>query len=205
MSGAPIDEERPRPPRLVVVRHGATEWSRAGRHTGRTDIPLLAEGRRQAEALQARLVGHDFARVLTSPMERAFETGLLAGFGVEAQRSDDLLEWDYGDYEGLTTAEIRAIRPGWTLWRDGAPGGESPDDVARRADRVVASARQATGDVLVFAHGHLLRMVAVRWLALEPAAGAMFVLDPATLSILGWERDVAVVSRWNDGAGDPLR
>ena len=204
MSRSPTRMEPPGRPRLVVARHGVTEWSRAGRHTGRTDVPLLEEGRRQAEALRGRLAGHGFARVLTSPLARARETCRLAGFEGEAECCDDLLEWDYGDYEGLTTDQIRATRPGWNLWHDGAPGGEDPGDVARRADRVVTSVRRATGDVLAFAHGHLLRMVAVRWLALEPSEGVLFVLDPATLSILGWERDVAAVRRWNDAGGDPL-
>ncbi len=194
----------PRRPRLVAVRHGATEWSRAGRHTGRTDLPLLDEGRRQAEELGRRLAGHTFARVLTSPLARARQTCELAGFGAVAEECDDLREWDYGEYEGMTTDEIRAGRPGWSLWRDGVPKGESADDLGQRADRVVAAVRGAPGDVLAFAHAHVLRVVGARWVGLAPSAGAVFVLGPATVSVLGWERDVAVVTRWNDTAGDPL-
>ena len=188
----------------MLVRHGATEWSRAGRHTGRTDLPLLDEGRRQAGELRRLLTGHTFSLVLSSPLLRARETCLLAGFGEEAQLCPDLREWDYGDYEGLTTSQIRARRSDWSLWDDGAPGGEQPQDVGRRADRVVATARAAGGDVLAFAHGHLLRVVGARWLGLEPRDGRLLGLDPATVSVLGWERDAPVVSRWNDTARDPL-
>ncbi|MGD0380290.1 MAG: histidine phosphatase family protein [Acidimicrobiales bacterium] len=194
----------PTPPRLVVVRHGATEWSRSGRHTGRTDLPLLDEGRRQAEELGRRLAGHDFALVLTSPLERARQTCEIAGFGARAQECDDLHEWDYGEYEGLTTDEIWERRPGWSLWEDGVPGGESAQDVAVRADRVIALARSRRGDVLVFAHAHVLRVMGARWVGLDARAGALFTLAPATVSVLGWERDVAVVARWNDAAGAPL-
>jgi broad specificity phosphatase PhoE len=190
--------------RLVGVRHGATEWSRAGRHTGRTDLPLLPEGRLEAEELGRRVAGHTFALVLTSPLRRARQTCELAGFG-GAELCDDLQEWDYGEYEGQTTDEIRAARPGWSLWRDGVPDGESAHDVGVRADRVIAVVRACEGDVLVFAHAHVLRVVAARWLGLGPSSGALFTLAPATLSVLGWEREVAVVARWNDAAGDPLR
>jgi probable phosphoglycerate mutase len=186
------------------VRHGATEWSLAGRHTGRTDVPLLDEGRRQAEVLGRMLAGHVFALVLTSPLARARETCEIAGFGPVAQVDDDLREWDYGAYEGRTTAEIRAERPGWSLWDGGTPGGESAADVGRRADRVVATARNAGGDVLAFAHAHVLRVVGARWLGQPPEDGRLFVLDPATVSVLGWEREAAVVTRWNDTFGDPL-
>ncbi|HUY22310.1 MAG TPA: histidine phosphatase family protein [Acidimicrobiales bacterium] len=192
------------PARLVAVRHGATKWSRAGRHTGRTDLPLLEQGVREAEALRARLSGHDFARVYTSPMARARQTCELAGFAGSAVAWDDLREWDYGDYEGLTTDEIRTGRPAWSLWRDGAPGGETAEDVGRRADRVVAAVRELAGDVLVFAHAHLLRVLAARWVGLAPEAGALLALAPASVSVLGWEREVAVLDRWNDGAGDAL-
>ncbi len=188
----------------MLVRHGATAWSEEGRHTGRTDIPLLERGRQQAEALGGLLAGHEFALVLTSPLERARETCALAGFSAAARMCDDLLEWDYGDYEGLTTDEIRTDSPRWSLWDDGAPGGEQPEDVGRRADRVVSRARAEWGDVLAFAHGHLLRVVAARWLGLAPRDGRLLRLDPATVSILGWERDTAVVYRWNDPAHDPL-
>jgi broad specificity phosphatase PhoE len=197
--GAPRDRAR-----LVVVRHGATEWSRSGRHTGRTDVPLLAEGRTEAEELGRRLAGHVFTMVLTSPLRRARETCELAGFGSQAETCDDLREWDYGEYEGRTTDEIRARRPGWSVWTDGAPGGETADDVGRRADHVVAEARRSTGDVLAFAHAHLLRVVGARWVGLPPVAGGLFTLAPATISVLGWDRDVAVITRWNDAAGDPL-
>jgi len=150
------------------------------------------------------LAGHVFSLVLTSPLERARQTCEIAGFGARAQQCDDLREWDYGDYEGLTTDEIRSRRPGWSLWEDGVPGGESAHDVAARADRVIATVRSRTGDVLAFAHAHVLRVLAVRWVGLEARAGALFTLAPATLSVLGCERDVAVVARWNDAAGDAL-
>ncbi len=192
------------PARLVVVRHGATEWSRAGRHTGRTDLPLLEDGRSEARALGRRLAGHDFALVLCSPMRRARETAEIAGFGPRAQECADLCEWDYGAYEGMTTDDIRAERPGWSLWSDGVPGGETTQEVGARADRVIALARDRSGDVLAFAHAHVLRVVAARWVGLAPGAGAVFTLAPATISVLGWERDTAVVSRWNDAAGDTL-
>jgi broad specificity phosphatase PhoE len=191
-------------PRLVVVRHGATEWSRSGRHTGATDLTLLDEGRRQAAELGRRLAGHRFASVLTSPLGRARETCEIAGFGAQAEVCGDLREWDYGEYEGLTTDEIRAQRPGWSLWRDGAPGGEAAADVGARADRVIAAARSRTGDVLAFAHAHVLRVVGARWLGLAPTAGSLFTLAPASISVLGWEREVAVASRWNDAPGNPL-
>jgi probable phosphoglycerate mutase len=189
--------------RLVAVRHGATAWSQSLRHTGRSDLPLEPEGRQQALALRRRLAGHRFTLVLVSPLVRARETGALAGFD-QAQVCDDLREWDYGAYEGLTTAEIRAERPGWSLWRDGAPEGETLDQVARRADAVVAAVRAVPGDVLVFAHAHILRVVAARWLDLPPGDGSRWVLGPASLSILGWERETPVIERWNDTGGEPL-
>jgi broad specificity phosphatase PhoE len=192
------------PPRLVVVRHGATAWSRSGRHTGRTDVPLLDEGRIEAEEIGRRLAGHEFALVLTSPLARARQTCALAGFGGQARECDDLREWDYGQYEGKTTEEIRAERPQWSLWRDGAPGGETAQHVAGRADRVIEMVRAGPGDVLAFAHAHLLRVVGARWVGLPARGGAYFTLDPATISVLGWERDTAVVNRWNDGEGDLL-
>jgi probable phosphoglycerate mutase len=185
------------------VRHGATEWSRAGRHTGRTDLPLLPEGRLGAQELGRRVAGHGFALVLTSPLLRARQTCGIAGFE-GAEVCDDLREWEYGEYEGMTTDEIRAARPGWSLWRDGVPGGETADDVGVRADRVIAVVRAAQGDVLAFAHAHVLRVVAARWVGLSPSAGGLFTLAPASISVLGWEREVPVVARWNDTAGDPL-
>jgi len=192
------------PARLVAVRHGATRWSAAGRHTGRTDLPLTDEGRRQAEELGRRLGGHDFSRVLVSPLVRAAETCALAGFAGRAEPCPDLGEWDYGAYEGRTTTDIRAERPGWWLWADGVPGGETLEDVVRRADRVVATVRDGSGDVLAFAHAHLLRVVAARWMGLEGAAGGRLTLGPATVSVLGWERETPVMVRWNDADGDAL-
>jgi len=184
-------------PTLWLVRHGQTEWSASGRHTGRTDLPLDDTGRDQARALSSALSGLSVAQVLTSPLVRARETCVLAGFGDRARVDDDLQEWDYGDYDGLTTDEIRATRPGWSLWRDGCPGGESATDVGARADRVVARVRATDGDTLAFAHGHLLRVLAARWLGLGPEAGALLALTTATVSLLGWEREQAVVRRWN--------
>ena len=187
-----------------MVRHGATAWSRAGRHTGRTDLALEPEGEDQARAQGRRLVGHRFARVLTSPLERARQTCALAGFAAQAKVDPDLAEWDYGEYEGRTTAEIRAERPGWSLWADGVPGGESIEEVAQRAERVIALVRQGDGDVLAFAHGHLLRVLAARWIGLPPSAGGSLGLEPGALGVLGWERDVPVLCRWDDSGADPL-
>ena len=184
-------------PDIVLIRHGETEWSRDGRHTGSTDIPLTDEGRRQAELVGSWLAGRDFARVLTSPLSRALETCRLAGFGDRAEPREELLEWDYGEYEGLTTPQIRERRPDWYLWRDGCPGGESAADVGRRVDRVVAELREADGDAALFAHGHVLRVLTARWLELDPEKGALFALATATLSVLGWERETAVIRVWN--------
>jgi broad specificity phosphatase PhoE len=190
--------------RLVAVRHGTTAWSLTRRHTGRSDIPLEPEGLSQGIELGRRLGGHDFAIVLTSPLERARMTCELAGFGSAAQLSDDLVEWDYGEMEGRTTEEIRAARPGWDLWTDGVDGGETLAQVSSRADKVIDEVRSQQGDVLVFAHAHILRVLAVRWVGLEPELGRMFSLAPATISILDWERETPVVARWNDNVGDPL-
>jgi broad specificity phosphatase PhoE len=183
---------------VVLVRHGETEWSRAGRHTGRTDVPLTEQGRRQAEAVGAALRDRDFALVLTSPLGRALETCRLAGFGERAQPRDELMEWDYGAYEGRTTAEVREERPGWTLWRDGVPGGETIEQVGQRVDRVLDEIRALDGEALLFAHGHVLRVLTARWLELEPDAGRLFALDPATLSMLGYERETPVIQLWNE-------
>jgi broad specificity phosphatase PhoE len=196
-SGAIIPSLSARLPEIVLVRHGETEWSRAGKHTGRTDVPLTEEGRAQASALGAALGGWRFALVLTSPLSRAVETCRLAGLGEVAQERDELREWDYGAYEGRTTAEIREERPGWTLWRDGVPDGETAAEVGARADRVIAELRAAEGDGVVFAHGHLLRVLAARWLGLEPADGRYFALDTATIGVLGYEREAAVIRLWN--------
>jgi broad specificity phosphatase PhoE len=187
----------PAAPEIVLVRHGETEWSRDGKHTGTTDVPLTEEGRRQAGVVGDWLADREFARVLTSPLSRARETCRLAGLGDRAEPRDELVEWDYGDYEGLTTPEIRTERPDWYLWRDGCPGGETAADVARRVDRVVAELREADGDAAVFAHGHVLRVLGARWVALGPEAGALLALSTATLSVLGWERETAVIRVWN--------
>ena len=183
---------------MVLLRHGATEWSLSGQHTGRTDIPLLEVGREQARGAGELLRDMKFALVLTSPLRRARETCALAGF--EGEPDPDLLEWDYGAYEGLTTAEIQAERPGWSLWTDGVIGGEGGADVGRRVDRVIQRARLVEGDTLCVAHGHVLRVLAARWLGLPPAGGRLFALGTGTVSILGWERDTPVVSLWNEGA-----
>jgi probable phosphoglycerate mutase len=184
--------------KLVVVRHGLTEWSENGRHTGRTDVPLLDYGREQAKRLAGPLGAMEFALVLTSPLSRAFDTCALAGFAERAVVIDDLLEWDYGDYEGRTTSEIREERPGWTVWGEGVPGGETAADVGRRADRVIERGREANGDTLCFAHGHVLRVLAARWLGLPPMGGRMLALDACALGVLGWEREVPVIERWNE-------
>lgn len=184
-------------PEVVVVRHGETDWSAVRRHTGRTDVALNEEGRLQAARLAVPLARRAFALVLTSPLERARETCALAGFGSVAEVDDDLLEWDYGEYEGRTTADIRAERPRWSLWSDGAPGGEDSVAVGQRADRVVARLRAASGDALVFAHAHVLRVLAMRWIGLAAADGMRLQLEPTRLSVLGYEREVAVISEWN--------
>lgn len=191
-------------PRILLVRHGQTEWSLSGRHTGRTDIPLTEEGRRTARVLGARLArepwgGLPEADVRTSPLVRAAETCELTGFGAgRAKEWDALVEWDYGSYEGLTPDELQALRPGWNVWRDGVVGGEALAEVAARADEVVAWARSADRDVLVFAHGHFLRTLGARWLGLDPAFASALRLDPASLSILGWAYGAPAVERWND-------
>jgi broad specificity phosphatase PhoE len=181
--------------RIVLLRHGATEWSIEGQHTGRTDIPLLDLGRLQAAAAGELLRSFYFAQVLMSPLQRACETCELAGF--DGERDPDLLEWDYGAYEGRTTDEIRVERPTWSLWNDGVPGGETAADVGRRVDRVIERARQFEGDTLCVAHGHVLRVLTARWLGLPPVGGRLFALGTATVSILGWERETPVVTLWN--------
>jgi probable phosphoglycerate mutase len=187
---------------LWLVRHGETEWSLSGAHTGRTDIPLTDAGRAAAEALGRRLAGHRFALVLTSPLGRARETCRLAGFGGAAQVDPNLREWDYGDYEGRTTAEIRKDRPGWNLWTDGVPNGESIEQVAARADAVLACAAAVEGDVALFAHGHLLRILTAHWLGLPPSDGRLFALATATISSLGYERETRALTRWNLSASE---
>lgn len=186
-------------PLLFLVRHAETEWSLSGRHTGRTDIPLTERGRMTAVSLGNRLEGRPFARVLSSPLSRAVETCRLAGYGARVEMHDELLEWDYGDYEALTTPQIRERRPEWDLWRDGCPGGESAADVGARVDRLLAELRQPpAGDVALFAHGHVLRVLAARWIGLEPAGGALLALSTGSISRLGHERERAVVWGWND-------
>ncbi|HTW15711.1 MAG TPA: histidine phosphatase family protein [Nocardioides sp.] len=181
---------------LWLVRHGQTEWSRDGRHTSVTDLPLLPEGEEVARGLPARLAGTDFVQVLTSPRQRARRTAELAGYA-DAEVDEDLVEWAYGDYEGITTAEIRERVPDWTIWSGPVPGGESAAQVGERLDRVVARARAADGATLVFAHGHSLRALAARWLGLPVSEGRLLRLDTATVSVLGEERGQPVVLRWN--------
>lgn len=193
-----------------LVRHGETEWSRSGKHTGRSDVPLLDEGRAQATAAGRWLAGvvPEPALVLTSPLERAAETCRLAGLGDRAEVTDDLSEWDYGEYDGRTTEEIRAERPGWSLWEDGVPGGESPADVGRRADRVIVRARAVGASVVLFSHGHLLRVLGARWVGLPPVGGRVLALGTGAVSALGWERETPVVTRWNlfvEARGLPVR
>jgi len=183
-----------------IGRHGETTWSLSGQHTGRTDLPLTVNGERQAQALGARLLGQTFAKVLTSPAQRALRTCELAGFGARAEIDPELAEWDYGAYEGLRTADILRERPDWDLFRDGAPGGETPEQIGARADRVVARIRAVAGAVLVFSSAHISRVLAARWLGLPPTGGRLMVLGTASLSILGYEHNPAepVIRLWND-------
>ena len=187
----------PERPELVLVRHGETEWTLSGQHSGRTDVPLTEAGRRQVSDVAPRLSGRDFARVLASPLSRAWDTAALAGFAERAERCDDLVEWDYGAYDGVTTAEIRKHRPGWTVWADGAPDGETVAEVGGRADKVLAQVREASADVLLFSHGHFLRVLAARWVGLAPADGRLLALGPGSVSVLGWERENPVIDTWN--------
>ena len=183
---------------VYLVRHGETEWTLSGQHTGLTDIPLTEYGQQQARSLAAGLADQDFALVLSSPQSRALDTCRLVGLGDRVQTTKDLMEWDYGAYDGLTTAEIREARPRWTIWLDGAPGGETAANVGLRVDRVVEEVRDIEGDVVVFGHGHSLRVLTARWLGLAPTEGRLFALDPATVSELGFERETPVIKRWND-------
>jgi probable phosphoglycerate mutase len=185
---------------VLLVRHGETEWTLSGQHTGTTDIPLTERGRRQAEALGELLAGRPIALVLSSPLGRALETCRLAGLGDACEPRDDLREWDYGAYEGQTTAEIQRTRPGWHLFADGCPDGEAAADVGARVDRVIAEARGAPGDVALFGHGHCLRVLAARWLELAPEDGGRFVLSTATLSVLGWEHERPAMRLWNQSS-----
>ncbi len=193
-------------PCIYLARHGETAWSLTGQHTGQTDLPLTERGERNARRLGKRLSGLAFTKVFTSPLQRAARTCELAGFGAVAEVDPDLVEWNYGDYEGLRTVDIQAKRPGWQLFRDGCPGGESPEQVGHRADRTLSRVRGCQGNVLIFSSGHFLRVLAARWLGLEPAAGRFLMLRTAALSALGYENDLSrpVIDFWDDTgcAGD---
>lgn len=182
---------------VVLARHGETDWSRTLRHTGRTDVELTDDGRAEAGALGERLAGREFDRVLVSPLGRALETCELAGYGEAAERRDELLELDYGDVEGLTTAEIRETTPGWTVWTHGSPGGESVSDAARRVDPLVEELASGEGVAIVFAHGHILRILAARWLEQEGEFGARLALATGRMGTLGWERETRALQAWN--------
>lgn len=184
-------------PELWLVRHGETEWTRTGQHTGRTDLPLTPAGAEQAAALRPRLAGRHFALVLSSPLRRAWETCRLAGLGDGARRTADLMEWDYGAYEGRTKAEIRREVPGWTIWADGVPGGETIDEVAARARRAIDEALAAGGDVALFGHGHVLRILGAVWLGFSPREGRLLALDTAAVSVLGHDQGARIIRRWN--------
>jgi broad specificity phosphatase PhoE len=187
-------------PVIYLARHGETAWTLSGQHTGLTDLPLTERGERNAHALGERLFGLSFGKVFTSPLQRAARTCELAGFGAAAEVDHDLLEWNYGQYEGRRTAEIHAERPEWQLFRDGCPGGESPEQVGARADRVVSTVRGLQADVLLFSSGHFLRVLAARWLGLQPAAGRFFLLSTASLSAVGYEHNLCqpVIRLWDD-------
>ncbi len=192
--------EAARPRRIVLARHGATDWSEQGRHTGWTDIPLNANGLRQASTLGPRLAQWSFGAVLCSTLQRAVTTCERAGYIDAARLDPDLREWNYGDYEGLTTPEIRERVPGWNLWDDGVPNGETLEEIAERADRVLAIVRGLPGDVALFAHGHLLRVLAARWIGAPAALGRRFNLSTATVSTLAWEHDWTSITLWNDSS-----
>lgn len=184
---------------ILLVRHAATEWSVSGRHTGRTDLPLSSAGREASAQTARRLVGRSFERVLSSPLRRAWETCELCGFGSQAQAIDQLMEWDYGEYEGLTSAEIEQRQPGWSLWRDGCPGGESPSEVAARADAVIASLSTLQGEAVVFAHGHILRVLGARWIEAPPQLGGRLMLSTGAICTLGHEHGTQALQSWNQG------
>ncbi len=183
--------------RLFVIRHGQTEWSAVGRHTGRTDLPLTEIGRRQAEALAKMIADLRFDLVLTSPLQRARVTCELAGFGDQAEIEPDLAEWDYGEFEGLSTSEIRQRIPQWSIWTHPPEKGERLDDLAIRADRVIARVGEVDGDAALFGHSHALRVLTARWLRLAPVAGSGFILETAAIGVLGWDREFPAVVRWN--------
>jgi broad specificity phosphatase PhoE len=186
-------------PEIFLARHGETEWSLSGQHTGTSDIPLTDNGRRHAKALGDRLAGREFAAVFTSPLSRASDTCKLAGLGDQAVVREELLEWDYGEYEGRTTADIRETVPGWTVWSHETPGGETPEEVGARCDALIEDLLQIEGNVACFGHGHLLRVLGARWMGIPPEKGANLALSTGTLSILGWERVNRTLDLWNDG------
>jgi len=188
---------------LWLIRHGETEWSVSGAHTGRTDLPLIPAGKERAAALGRYLAGRPFALVLTSPLQRSRETCRIAGYGDIAQIDSNLYEWDYGAYEGRTTNDIRKERPDWDLWSMGVPGGETIEQVAARARRVIERATAAEGDAALFAHGHILRILTACWLDLAPSAGRLFALDTASVSTLGYERESRVIRHWNRCPAEP--
>lgn len=182
---------------VFIVRHGETEWSLSGQHTGTTDIPLTEHGRQVARLLRPILAKESFALALTSPLQRAQETCRLTGFGDMAKVEPDLVEWNYGRYEGLTPAQIHATAPGWLIFRDGCPGGEQPEEIGARVDRVIAKVRAVEGNVALFAHGHVFRVLAARWLGLPASAGQHFLLDTATMTILSYYRGIPAIKQWN--------
>lgn len=185
--------------KVVIARHGETEWSQAWKHTSYTDVPLTENGRDRAKSLAPEMKKWKFSLVLSSPLIRALETCRIAGLGDQAELEPDLVEWNYGAYEGITTAEIRKTVPGWTVFSHPSPGGETAEEVAQRVDRVIARARNAGGDVALFAHGHVLRVLTARWLGLDPRMGKHFILSTGTISVLGWERDTPALELWNAG------
>lgn len=183
-------------PEVWLIRHGETEWSRSGRHTGTTDLPLTADGEAEAESLRDMLAGMTFDQVLSSPRQRARRTAELAGLG-DVELSDDLVEWDYGDYEGRTRVDITDERPDWSIWTDGAPGGETPDEISARVDRVIAGCRTTGGRCLLLAHGHVLRALAARWIEQPVEVGAHFPLDTGKVCVLSYDRGTPTLDRWN--------
>lgn len=185
------------PGQIWLIRHGETQWSMTGQHTGRTDLPLTQEGERRAEAIRRYFHGRPFARVLTSPLKRASETCRIAGYGSVAQVNDDLREWNYGVYEGRTTSEVRNESPGWSIWTSDVPGGETVEEVGIRARRVIEGISSQEGDVAIFGHGHMLRILTACWLDLPPLEGRRFPFSTAALSILGYERETRAIVRWN--------
>jgi broad specificity phosphatase PhoE len=187
-------------PEIFLARHGETEWSLSGQHTGISDIPLTDNGRRHAKALGTRLAGREFAAVFTSPLSRASETCKLAGLGDQAAAREELMEWDYGEYEGRTTKDIRETVPGWTVWSHETPGGETPDEVGARCDALIEDLLKFEGSVACFGHGHLLRVLGARWMGIPAAKGANLALSTGTLSILGWERVNRTLHLWNDAS-----